>query len=368
MTENRDCILIIDKDESFCRYLLEHFKQSNFLAAYACGTQAASQYMLKQSVQALVLSYNLPGIEGLQLLSAIRAQNDPPPVVYLTGSQESQIAVAAVKAGAADFLVKDIDSDFLILLENAVRSAITSAAAKRAKESAEEEVRAARDNFAALAEERALLLREVNHRVSNSLQLIASLLHFQSDMSGSPDVKAALKEANGRVLAVARVHRSLYTSTDVRWVSLADYLNTLICDLKDVSAETEHRDEISVAADPLQARPDAAVALGIVATELVLNALKHAYPNGQGPVRVRLDARGSHIELSVEDDGICPEHANGSGRLSGLGQRIIAGMADKLAGELRYAQTPTGARAILRFPFSGDVLPSQQTARISPAV
>jgi two-component sensor histidine kinase len=367
MTENRPSILIIDEDESFCRYLSEHLKHSNFFATYACGREEASRHLQKQSVQAVVLSHNLPGTDGLRLLSEIRAQNDPPPVVYLTGDQESQIAVAAVKAGAADYLMKNIDSDFLVLLENAVRTAIYGAVARRAKELAEEEVRSARDKFEALAEERALLLREVNHRVSNSLQLIASLLHFQADMSGNADVKAALKEANGRVLAVARVHRSLYTSHDVRWVSLADYLNTLIHDLEDVSAGAEHRGEISLAADRIQARPDAAVSVGIVATELVINALKHAYPNGQGPVRVRLLARESHIELTVEDDGIGSGDGDSSGRRSGLGQRIISGMADKLAGEVRYTESTTGTQATLSFPISDEIRLPPSAAQISPA-
>src|SRR5262249_29143108 len=151
----------------------------------------------------------------------------------------------------------------------------SASATKRAKEAAEAEVHNARDQFKALAEERALLLREVNHRVSNSLQLIASLLHFQGDLSNNADVKAALKEANSRVLAVARVHRSLYTSLDVRWVSLADYLATLIHDLENVSAGPDGQSHtITLEADQIQVGPDVAVSVGIIATELVLNALK----------------------------------------------------------------------------------------------
>ena len=127
-----------------------------------------------------------------------------------------------------------------------------AAAIKRGKEKAEAEILAARDEYKALADERDLLLREVNHRVSNSLQLIASLLHFQGDMSGNPDVKAALNEANGRVLAVARVHRSLYTSLDVRWISLADYLSTLIHDLKDLtSAGNSEESTIAFSSDTI---------------------------------------------------------------------------------------------------------------------
>jgi two-component sensor histidine kinase len=223
-----------------------------------------------------------------------------------------------------------------------------------------------RDQFKALAEERALLLREVNHRVSNSLQLIASLLHIQGEMSGNDDVKAALKEANSRVLAVARVHRSLYTSFDVRWISLSAYLSNLIRDLKDVTAGRDGEESaIAFSADPLQAGPDTVVAVGIVAAELILNALRHAYPGGRGPVRVSLCADGPNAKLIVEDEGV---GGMAGTRPRGVGQRIMAGMADKLSGALHYEPRQHGTRAILTFPVGEDVrlLPDKQK-NVAPA-
>lgn len=351
MPESPPRILIIDDDDGFCRLVSKHLERANFEVLCANSSEAGLAALESERVDAVVLDHVLPEYDGLTLLSAIRARAAPPPVVYLTGSQESRVAVAALKAGAADYVVKDLQGDFLILLESAVTNAIFGSAIKRAKDAAEAEVRNARDQFKALAEERALLLREVNHRVSNSLQLIASLLHFQGDLSNNSDVKAALKEANGRVLAVARVHRSLYTSLDVRWVSLPDYLGTLIHDLEDVSAGSDgHGNAITLEADQIQAGPDVAVAVGIIATELVLNALKHAYPNGRGPVHVKLKSNASKIMLVVEDEG--PGMVNGSGQnvRAGLGQRIIAGMADKIDGEVHYDRSHNGTCATLTFP------------------
>ena len=224
-----------------------------------------------------------------------------------------------------------------------------------------------RDQFKALAEEQALLLREVNHRVSNSLQLIASLLHIQGEMSGNDDVKAALKEANSRVLAVARVHRSLYTSFDVRWISLSAYLSNLIRDLKDVTAGRDGEESaIAFTSDPLQAGPDTVVAVGIVAAELILNALRHAYPGARGPVRVSLCAEGPNAKLIVEDDGV--GGMTDSARPHGVGQRIMAGMADKLSGVLHYEPRQHGTRAILTFPAGEDVrLVPGKPKNIAPA-
>jgi two-component sensor histidine kinase len=358
MENRKQRILIVDDDEGFCRLVAKHLERSSFEAVCAHTANEGLRCALDGSVDAVVLDHILPEHDGLALLSAMQASKEAPPVVYLTGNQESRVAVAALKAGAADYVPKDLHGDFLLLLESAVSNAMSAAAIKRDKEKAEAEVRAARDQFKALAEERALLLREVNHRVSNSLQLIASLLHFQGDMSGNADVKAALKEANGRVLAVARVHRSLYSSLDVKWISLAEYLANLIRDLEDVKAGASGEESIiAFSSDPIQAGPDTAVAVGIVTAELVLNALKHAYPNGCGPVRVSLRAVTPNVELAVEDDGVGGAGDAGQARRHGLGQRVMAGMAEKLSGSLRYEQPERGTRAVMTFPAGEDIRP-----------
>ncbi len=355
MPHRKPRILIIDDDEGFCRLVKSHLERIGFEVVSANSAEKGLACAQQDNVDVIILDHVLPEHDGLALLAPLQSASSAPPVVYLTASQDSRTAVAALKAGAADYVVKDVHGDFLLLLENAVTNAMFATSIKRDKERAEAEVRAARDQFKALAEERALLLREVNHRVSNSLQLIASLLHFQGDLSGNADVKAALKEANGRVLAVARVHRSLYTSFDVRWVSLADYLSTLIRDLESVSAGSErHENTITFSSDPIQTSPDAAVAIGIVATELVLNALKHAYPKEPGQVRVTLAAADRDIALTVEDDGI-GQMDQPDQRRSGLGQRIISGMAEKLEGSLHYEKLSPGTRAVLTFPIGGHI-------------
>ena len=355
MPNRKPRILIIDDDNGFCRLVKGHMERAGFEVVSANTAEEGIAFVLTNSFDVVILDHVLPEQDGLALLGELQSGQGAAPVIYLTGSQDSRVAVAALKAGAADYVVKDVHGDFLILLEKAVTNAMFATAIKRDKERAEAEVRIARDEFKALAEERALLLREVNHRVSNSLQLIASLLHFQGDISGNADVKAALKEANGRVLAVARVHRSLYTSLDVRWVSLADYLSNLIRDLQNVSSGGDHQSSITLVCDQIQTGPDAAVAIGIVTTELVLNALKHAYPKEAGPVRVTLQAYGSEIELAVEDDGVgCLDGVDGK-RRRGLGQLIIAGMADKLEGCLRYEGLNPGTRAVLTFPIGDQI-------------
>jgi two-component sensor histidine kinase len=217
---------------------------------------------------------------------------------------------------------------------------------RREKAAAEAEVRAARDRFKVLAAERAVLLREVNHRVGNSLQLVSSYLHMQGSASDDPDVRAALAATHGRVLAVAKVHKCLYASDDVRSVSLDQYLQTLIADVR-VSSPAAAGEWLSLGADPVVTDPDRAVAVGIIVTELVINAMKHAYPSGKGPVRVSLRrlADGGN-RLSVEDDGVGPPPPS-SESSTGAGHLIIEAMASKLGAAITLDRAHRGTRVVM---------------------
>src|SRR5207248_7895135 len=223
-----------------------------------------------------------------------------------------------LKAGAADYLVKDAQGDFIPLLQVAVDGALRQARIQKAREEAEAEVHAARDRFEALAAEREMLLREVNHRVGNSLQIIASLLHLQASTTTQQDVKAALTNAMGRVAAVAQVHRRLYTSQDLKSVLLNQYLDALLEDLRR-SAEGNRMSRLTLKAEPVETDPDRAVSIGIIVNELVMNAVKYAYPDGAGPIDVNLNAQSDDIWLSIADDGV-GLNAKSDPRSTGMGQ------------------------------------------------
>jgi two-component sensor histidine kinase len=270
--------------------------------------------------------------------------------VFVTASQDSAIAVTALKAGAADYLVKDVQGDFILLLQVAADGALKQARLQKARDEAEAEVHASRDRFAALAAERELLLREVNHRVGNSLQIIASLLHLQASSSVQEDVKAALTNAMGRVAAVAQVHRRLYTSHDLKSVLLNQYLESLLDDLRR-SAEGNRMSRLTLTSEPGEIDPDRAVAIGIIVNELVMNAVKYAYPDGSGPIHVDLRADRDDLVLSIADEGVGDNgSAKADPRSTGMGQRIVSAMAAKLEASVARDPNHSGTRIVVRFP------------------
>jgi two-component sensor histidine kinase len=193
-----------------------------------------------------------------------------------------------------------------------------------------------------------VLLREVNHRVGNSLQIIASLLHLQASSSPQEEVKAALTNAMGRVAAVAQVHRRLYTSHDLKSVLLNQYLDALLEDLRR-SAEGDRMSRLTLKSELVEIDPDRAVAIGIIVNELIMNAVKYAYPDGAGPIDVELTIEGEDLVLSVADDGVGLDVENSDPRSTGMGQRIVTAMAAKLEASVERDPLHAGTRIVVRF-------------------
>ena len=295
----------------------------------------------------------MPGEDGLELLARLNQLPDPPPAIYVTASDEGRIAVAALKLGAVDYVIKDVQGVFLDLLDQAIRQAVEKTRVRRAKEAAERELLESRDRLANLLEQKTALLHEVSHRVSNSLQLISSLISIQATRAGDPHTRDALLQARERVQAVMLVHRRLYTSEEVGSIEIDKYLEAMAEELQASVLATDLGHRIVVAAAPLQIAPDKAVSIGVIVNELITNALKYAFPPGKaGTIRVGLhQTDGNMIALVVEDDGVGFSDDGAAPKGTGLGTLIIGAMARTLQGDCRARQpSPAGSRTVLSFP------------------
>jgi len=212
-----------------------------------------------------------------------------------------------------------------------------------------EELLRANDEIAVARDRAESLLREVNHRVGNSLQLVSSMISLQSKAISDKTTRDALRAAQARIEAVAQVHRRLYTSQQVGIVALDDYLQGLIDELRQSLPVGFHK-LIELKADPLEAETDQAVSLGVIAAELITNAVKYAYGGKPGPIRVRLLSDGEgHAHLIVEDDGVGMD--GGPPKGTGLGAKILKSMAASLNSKIEYERRPKGVRAVLRIEY-----------------
>jgi len=193
-----------------------------------------------------------------------------------------------------------------------------------------------------------LLVAEVNHRVANSLALVASLVRLQSNLVTDEVSKEALKETEARILAVASVHRRLYSHADARFVDLNEYLSSVLENVEASMRGQGHVASLSYEIEPLKLKTDFSINLGVIVTEWVTNAFKYAYPDKPGEVRVRLRRLSNgKAELSVEDDGV--GRVEGPPKGTGLGTRIVKAMARSLGADVEYVKATSGTVARLAF-------------------
>lgn len=195
-----------------------------------------------------------------------------------------------------------------------------------------------------------VLLAEVNHRVANSLAMVSSLVRLQSRAMTDKVAQDALKETQARIDAIASVHKSLYSSGDARFVDFDEYLSSLLSNIETAMREEGHGASLRYDFDALRLRPDTSVNLGVIATELVTNAFKYAYPNRSGEVRVRLTRlSGDQAELVVEDDGVGRGGGDAPPKGTGLGTRIVNAMARTIGTDVEYFVRHPGCGARLAF-------------------
>ena len=342
MTETSARVLYIDDDPGLARLVQKTLQARGFEVEFALSGRAGLEKLQAAQFDVVGLDHHMPGQTGIEVLPLIRALANAPPVIYVTGSEDSRVAVAALKAGAVDYVWKDVQGHFRELLTEAVVTALEKERLRRDKEAADREVIAARDR----AE---LMLREVNHRVANSLAIVAALTNMQRSTVSDAAALHALDEMQARILAIAGVHKRLYTSPDVQSVDLEAYLGGLVEELRSAMMAWGSHHEIKLAAEPMSLSPDKAVSLGIIVTELVTNAYKYAYAGDQrGDIRVQMTRRGDQGCLSVEDDGVGWSQG-GTALGTGLGTKVIKSMSTRLGGELKYPPADRGTRAVLCF-------------------
>lgn len=200
-----------------------------------------------------------------------------------------------------------------------------------------------------------VLQQELNHRVKNNLQVVATLLRLQADRLGDASGRRHILAAHERVMAIARAHASLTQAGDPGRVDLGSYLRGLCADLAESLGADASRIEMSVETrgDAIDTDLDRAVPIGLIVNELVTNAARHAFPAGTGGrVRVELDRDGAFIRLAVADDGVGlaasdPDMPRSPG--SGLGGVLVRHLSRQISATMR-TEGGEGTRVVLVFP------------------
>lgn len=196
-----------------------------------------------------------------------------------------------------------------------------------------------------------VLVREIHHRVKNNLQLVMSLLNLHARRIRDPRAEAAFAEARSRINALATLHRRLYESESLQQVDLRWFLEDLCVELRRGGLAGNRHIELTVHAPDEVIGPEVAVPLGLLVTESITNAYKHAFPgreDGRIEVQVTRESQ-THLVLLVSDNGAGFDAAEKEP--GGLGRSLIDAFVRQLHGELEV-KSEQGTQVRVRFPSS----------------
>jgi len=194
-----------------------------------------------------------------------------------------------------------------------------------------------------------VLLKEVNHRVKNSLQVVTAMLQLQANSVGDPALSERLNEASSRVNAVGRAYERLAYNADYENIELVEYLREIIGDLEPTVAPCKIQFE---APEEIQIAADRAILVGLIINELVANAGKYAYPDRPGGVIwVRLfQSEKNSILVSVRDEGAGLPPGFDPTTSKQLGTRLVNALSKQLGAELTRPISPIGTNFTLLVP------------------
>ncbi|MEA3063980.1 MAG: hypothetical protein QOJ27_415 [Sphingomonadales bacterium] len=214
--------------------------------------------------------------------------------------------------------------------------------ARRAIEREKEELL---ENTEQLLAQQQTLLREMEHRIANSLQIIAAILLLKAGAVGSEETRHELRDAHKRVMSVAAVQSHLHSVDGIERIDIAAYLAKLSAGLAASMIGPHQGIEIEVESDEGTLQSSEAVSLGLIVTELIINAIKYAFPTARAGARILVTFEFDEADwkLSVADNGAGrnPATSIGSG---GLGTAIVAALAKQLKAQIHEVSGASGLR------------------------
>jgi two-component sensor histidine kinase len=304
----------------------------------------------------IIADYRLPEFDAPSALSLLHETGRDIPFIVVSGAVGEELAVAMMRAGAQDYLLKDN----LARLGPAVQREIRDARTRRGREQAEQALNESEQRFTVqgaafhrqtvVLHQRETLLREIHHRVKNNMQVMSSLLSLQSRVASNPETTRMLEENQNRIQSMALLHEILYQSDDLAVVDFSKYVRRMVDHLFR-SYGVDHRQiRLHTELDAVGLELDDALPCGLLISEVISNSLKHGFPHGRrGEVGIRLRCPSpGTVTLLLSDSGVgLPENLDWATSRS-LGLRLVRALAQQLRANLDM-RTHCGAEIQLDF-------------------
>jgi two-component sensor histidine kinase/DNA-binding NarL/FixJ family response regulator len=362
--------ILLVEDEEFDQITFKRFAQMEYFPykyQIAGSVREACQLMAQEKFDIIVTDYMLGDGTAFDLL---RIHKDVP-FIIVTGAGNEQVAVMAIQSGIRDYLIKDIEGNYLktlkLTLDNLFRKRQEEIELLRYRERLEElvaertceleaeitERKRIEAQISASLQDKEILLKEVHHRVKNNLQIIYNLLSLQSQYIKDPLVAEIFRESQNRIHSIALIHERLYRAKDLGKIDFTDYVRNLVQALYQTYHIERNRISYTFQSADAALGIDCAIPCGLILNELVSNSLKHAFPpdfKQPGLIEIQFKkGNSSEIELSFSDNGIGFSRLEDFNNPRTLGLRLVRLLVEEqLQGTIELF-SDNGAKFLIKF-------------------
>jgi two-component sensor histidine kinase len=298
--------------------------------------------LAEQPWDVIISDYRLPQFDAPAALLLLHESGHDIPFIVVSSAIGEELALAIMKSGAQDYLLKNDLARLAPAVERELRDARTRkdramvAGALQESEERVEAQRATLERQTVSLQQRETLLREIHHRVKNNMQVMSSLLSLQARAALHPETRRMLEDNQNRIQSMALLHEILYQSEDLAMVDFPKYVLRTVDYLFRSFGVKDRQIRLRTELDQLELELDDALPFGLLISEVVSNSLKHAFPQGRGgEVSVFLRQHSDKtISLILSDDGIgMPRELDWTTTRS-LGLRLVRALAQQLRGTL----------------------------------
>ncbi|HSF31536.1 MAG TPA: histidine kinase dimerization/phosphoacceptor domain -containing protein [Candidatus Tectomicrobia bacterium] len=370
--------LIVDDNptdrELMVQRLRREFPEAEFVEIFRA--QAFDEAMARGDFDVVLTDYQLHWTDGLWVVTTLRARLPHVPIIMVTDSGGEEIAVKGMKAGLNDYVLKKDPYHLPMAVKESIEKArlrkahdqamealsqakqeleATVAERTRALQQLNEALRAdlaerhrVEEALKAALQEKELLFKEMHHRIKNNLQVISSLLSLQSGSSEDPQVRKIFQDSQARIYSMALLHETLQGSRDLARVDLADYLHRLVAELCRSYGTEAQPVTIQTQFAEVWVSTDTAIPCGLILNELLSNALKYAFPQGQqGNISIALRADpGQEVTLTVKDAGVGLPAGLDFRDSDSLGLQLVCLLTEQLGGTIALERSGGTAFAV----------------------
>ncbi len=358
-------VLLIEDNNSdihLIRDMLNQTKNTNFQMINCKTLNDGIIQLNNNNFDVILLNLGLPDSQGIESFLKLYEHEKKVPIIIITGLENEEDAIHAIKNGAQDYLIKGQSNDFMtrsiqysierknteeklknyqlhlddmvenrtIQLENVIKKLELEIIDHNKTE----------DQLKKAVQEKEILLQEVHHRVKNNMQIISSLLGLQIMHLDDEEVIDLLRDSQNRIRSMAMIHEKLYMSNDLSHINMSEYIKKLVLILFDSYSTKKSQIMPILELDDIFMNIETGIPSGIIINELVSNSLKHAFPeDNKGTIFVGLKDKGNVYELTVSDDGVgIPENFNLDETPETLGLMLVKSLINQLNGNITFNQ------------------------------